>query len=173
MLRVAHLGDAPEVAAVNVASWQATYRGIVSDDFLDGMSVEAQTDRWQARLASASRVWVALHAGGQVVGYAMGGPRREGPERYTGELYALYLLPVAQRRGLGRRLVAKVAQDLIADGFDSMLVWVLRDNPNRGFYQRLGGKEVAAQTIVIGGRPLPEVALGWPDVQPLVMPGDA
>lgn len=168
MLRPARVRDAPAIAEVNVVGWQTTYRGIISETFLASMSVAAQTDRWRARLDESSLCWVAVE-GGQVVGYAMGGPRREGPPCYDGELYAIYLLPAAQGRGWGRRLVAQVASGLLLSGFASMLVWVLRDNPNLGFYQRLGGTEVASQAILIGGQALTEAALGWQSLSVLMI----
>jgi hypothetical protein len=42
-----------------------------------------------------------------------------------------------------------------------MLVWVLEDNPAVSFYEHLGAVRVARKSIVIGGRELPEIALGW------------
>ena len=37
---------------------------------------------------------------------------------------------------------------------DSMLVWVLRDNPSRGFYEELGGRYLREQVLTIGGADL-------------------
>ena len=34
--------DANDVAVVHVRSWQSAYRGIISDSFLDSMSIEKQ-----------------------------------------------------------------------------------------------------------------------------------
>jgi hypothetical protein len=45
---------------------------------------------------------------------------------------------------------------------------VLKANPARGFYERMGGVLVAEQDIEIGGVMLPEVAYGWKDVSSLV-----
>ena len=47
-----------------------------------------------------------------------------------------------------------------------MLLWVLAENPSRGFYEALGGAEVRQQTITIGGRELVEIAYGWRDITP-------
>jgi hypothetical protein len=51
---------------------------------------------------------------------------------------------------------------------NSMLVWVLRDNPSRGFYEALGGEYVREQAITIGGANLIELAYGWPDTMALL-----
>jgi hypothetical protein len=47
-------------------------------------------------------------------------------------------------------------------------VWVLADNPSRGFYEKLGGKFVYEKAVRIGGIALREVAYGWEDIQPLL-----
>ena len=48
-----------------------------------------------------------------------------------------------------------------------MLLWVLAENPSRGFYEALGGAEVRQETITIGGTELVEIAYGWSDISPL------
>lgn len=48
-----------------------------------------------------------------------------------------------------------------------MLLWVLEDNPSRGFYEALGGVRIKQETITIGGTELVEVAYGWSGLSPL------
>jgi hypothetical protein len=48
-------------------------------------------------------------------------------------------------------------------GINSMLVWVLVDNPACQFHAALGGKVVHEKELTIGGKPLIEVAYGWMD----------
>jgi ribosomal protein S18 acetylase RimI-like enzyme len=65
-----------------------------------------------------------------------------------------------QGRGIGRLLFEEVVRRLRAEGFDSMMLWVLAGNPARRFYERMGGKPVRTQTITIG-RELTEIGYGW------------
>ena len=46
-----------------------------------------------------------------------------------------------------------------------MMLWVLKQNPSRGFYERLGGEVLAEQEIEISGQKYPEVAYGWRALQ--------
>jgi GNAT superfamily N-acetyltransferase len=71
---------------------------------------------------------------------------------YEGELYAIYLLDLAQRQGLGTLLVQHFVRELRARGFGSMAVWVLAPNPFKKFYEVLGGKVIAEQQIERGGQ---------------------
>ena len=47
------------------------------------------------------------------------------------------------------------------------MLWVLRDNPSRGFYEALGGRVVGEKMQEIGGVAVVEVAYGWDDVERL------
>jgi GNAT superfamily N-acetyltransferase len=165
-IRLASLADAFGIARVHVSSWRSTYRGIVPEAVLDGLSVEDRSVRWTQNLAQdVDKGWFTLVAedAGRVVGFASAGPERSEDPVFTGELGALYLLATHQRLGLGRRLVSEAARRLREAGMDSMLIWVLRDNPSRGFYEALGGQYVRRRVLAIGGVDLVEVAYGWKD----------
>jgi GNAT superfamily N-acetyltransferase len=145
----------------------------VPDEHLASLSYEARAKRWEETLSTTEGpgfVYVAQDDSGNVVGFATGGPERSGDPIYRGELYAIYLLPSHQRKGIGRHLVAIVVNRLMQMGFDSMLIWVLTQNPSRKFYEALGGQPVREKEIVIGGATLTEVAYGWPDIRALAPP---
>ena len=135
---------------------------MLPDDFLESLSESAIAERWRRTLTDeANRVYVAESPPG-VIGFASGGRERAGEAGYSGELYAIYILPEAQGHGHGKRLVQAVAGGLRELGLDDMIVWVLRDNtPARAFYERLGGKFVREQPITIGSALLSEVSYGW------------
>lgn len=162
MVRSAVLDDAAEIARVHVATWRSTYRGLLPDDFLASLSEAHYIERWKRVIGDGmSRVFVVEEAGG-VTGFASGGRERAGETGFAGELYALYVLEEAQRRGHGRELVRAVAGALREMQLPDMIVWVLRDNSAaRAFYERLGGTYVREQPITIGATTLQEVSYGW------------
>jgi len=162
MVRPAELEDADEIARVHVATWRSAYRGLLPDDFLASLSEANYAERWKRVIGEGlSRVFVVDEDEG-IAGFASGGRERAGETGFAGELYALYVLEGAQRRGHGRELVRAVAGALHEMSLPDMIVWVLRDNPTaRRFYERLGGKYVRAQPITIGSATLEEVSYGW------------
>ena len=170
VIRPARESDAPGIARVHVDAWRSTYRGLVPDAYLDGLQSEPRERFWRTTLANADapeRVVVAQDAGGEIVGFAAGGPERAGGALYGGELYAIYLLATQQRLGLGRRLALAIVRQLLETGHDAMLVWVLANNPSRGFYEALGGQYVGSKSVELGGVALDEVAYGWMDLEGL------
>jgi GNAT superfamily N-acetyltransferase len=170
LIRRARPADAAGIGRVYVESWRTTYPGLIPDRYLIGLSEAASTARWHEQLTRGpgdDGVFVAVDRPRGIVGFTTCGVQRSRLAGYGGEVYTLYLLDEAQGRGLGRRLMAAAAGALLAQGFPSGLVWVLRDNPARWFYERLGGERLAEQTICLGHELLPEVAYGWRDLSEL------
>lgn len=170
-IREADANDAAAIAKVHVDSWRTTYIGILPDGYLANMSYEGRERAWRNNFNKRGRrefVYVAEEEKGEIVGFASGGPERSGDSPYQGELYAVYFLKNFQRQGIGRQLSLAVARRLLQTGYDSMWVWVLAQNPSRGFYEALGGEVVSEKSIEVGGAKLAEVAYGWKDLRPLV-----
>jgi ribosomal protein S18 acetylase RimI-like enzyme len=162
--------DANGIARVHVNAWRETYRGIVPNNVLDNLSVERSEQYWEGLLSDPEDqtiILVASHPYKGVVGFASAGTERTGNYPYQAELYTIYMLRTYQGRGVGRNLFAAITQRLLERGMNSLLVWVLRDNLFRAFYEALGGQEVGEQEITIGESSLVEVAYGWKDIQPL------
>ena len=80
----------------------------------------------------------------------------------------LYLLDDYRDRGLGRRMMRAMAAHLAAVGCRSVVLWVLRDNPTRWFYQRLGGRTAARETIHFAGRHVEQTAFLWDPIDSLL-----
>jgi ribosomal protein S18 acetylase RimI-like enzyme len=162
MIRAATVSDAPAIARVHVSSWLSTYRGLLPYDFLESLSETNYTERWNRVIAEGTSKVVVAEDGNDVVGFASGGRERAGEQGFEGELYAIYVLDNAQRRGFGRELVRSMVDGLRELGLTNMIIWVLRDNrPARDFYERLGGIYIRAQPITIGSATLEEVSYGW------------
>ena len=172
-IREAHLGDAGPMARIHIDTWRTTYAGLIPAEFLAGMSYQDREARWVDILEAsrpATNNFVAETDGGKIVGFAGGGPERDGNRTYLGEMYAIYLSQQHQRKGFGRHLVAAVTQHLRLDGFESMLVWVLKDNHAAcQSYESLGGVLVGRKEDTIGGAKLKEVSYGWKDTSELTM----
>ena len=164
LIREAQSTDAAAIAKVDVDSWRTTYASVVPKDVLANLSYEGRERSWRDVLSEHSSthyVYVAEDDRGSIMGFASGGPEREGDTVYKGELYTLYLLEQYQRRGIGRQLTLAVVTRLLQEGFRSMLVWVLSENPACRFYEALGGKRIYEKNLTIGGKELVGVAYGW------------
>ncbi|TXI10366.1 MAG: GNAT family N-acetyltransferase [Rhizobium sp.] len=168
-IRLAVEGDLPGIAHVVVDTWRATFAGVLPEDFLQGISHDQQVRRHRRYLGHAGIVYyVAEDENGVVVGFASGGPSRHPGFSHDAEVYALYLLPAHQRRKLGSMLFARVAGDLGDAGHKGLLALALENNPNRVFYERLRGRAVQTEPLILGGTAVGQVAYVWDDIPALL-----
>lgn len=167
-IRAAQPSDAEGIARVHVASWQTTYAGVVAPETLAGLSVERRAEMWGRTLArsdDAEFVLVAASPAAGVVGFASAGKERSGHPEYRGELFTIYLLAEQQRAGLGRQLFQAAVTGLLERDLTSMVMWMLKANPNRPFAERLGGENIASKNYEIGSQVLEAVAYAWKDLR--------
>jgi GNAT superfamily N-acetyltransferase len=139
-LRDASPEDALAIARVHVRSWQAAYRGLIDDGFLDALRAEdrALTYRLGATDPAAPRTVVA-EEGGEIWGFATTGPCRDEDAGEAGEILALYVDPPRWRTGTGSLLLAAATSRMRADGFAVAVLWVLRGNQGaERFYAAAG-----------------------------------
>lgn len=171
-LRSAIPSDAPALGAVHVASWHETYTGILPDEMLASLSVEARTEMWTKILGypaafGGTAVYVAEDHG-RVVGFGSCGQQRD--EALTGlgfggEISAIYVLRSHQRLSVGRSIMRAMAHALLEQGRAAATLWVLRENVvARGFYERLGGAVVSEKKDEMPRTTLVELAYGWGDL---------
>ncbi|HEX8227991.1 MAG TPA: GNAT family N-acetyltransferase [Chloroflexia bacterium] len=168
VIREATIEDVPGIARVHIESWRTTYKGIMPQSIIEGFTYEQREALWRRALdpGNASFVYVA-EEGGEVVGFASGGPAREDAPNHAAELYAIYLLQEHQGKGIGRRLFDAVVQELARRGLYSMAIWVIAENPACGFYEAMGGRKVYEREEEADDKMLLEIGYGWDDITAL------
>jgi GNAT superfamily N-acetyltransferase len=179
-IRKARVADAIAIGAVHVAAWRSAYPGILPDAYLARLSVSRQAAYYDAAIRGGTGVMVATASGADVpagsgpriIGFTTASRARKaeigGKRLAEGEVETLYVLDDWRDRGIGRRLMRAAAAHLIEGGCKSAFVWVLRDNPSRWFYERLGGKPVAEARIRFAGQPVVQMALVWDPIERLL-----
>jgi GNAT superfamily N-acetyltransferase len=163
-IRRAVPADAVAIGAVHVAAWRSAYPTILPDAYLARMSVTRQAIGYERSIRHGVSVHVAHNDqfGGnrpRVVGFATGA--RQAHALGDGEIETLYVLDDWRDQGIGRGLLSAVGRDLADAGCSSAYCWVLRDNPSRWFYRRVGGREVAVATVRVAGMEIPQTAYAW------------
>lgn len=164
-VRPARPGDARGIARLDVETWRSTYAGVLSADYLVGLSERRREIGWRNVILREPRdVRVAVDAAGALFGFGSCGPSR-GDRRFSGEVFTLYVAPDWQNRGIGRALLIALFRRLVAVERPSALVWVLCDNPGRFFYERLGGRRIGRKFFDVAGESVEAAAYGWPDLR--------
>ncbi len=107
---------------VHCTSWQEAYRGIVCDQYLDTMTVEATT----ARARNFPDNTLVAKDKEKVVGFAVYGPSRDEDLTNAGEVVAIYVRKEYYGRKIGYRLMNEAISRLIE--YTTFFVWVLEKN---------------------------------------------
>lgn len=161
VVREAEASDAAAIAALQVRSWQAAYRAIVPDAFLDDLAEDVWLERWTGQLTEPGREGIHQLVStdgrdGPPRAVAVCGPAIEPTAELTAQLYVLYADPSSWGRGHGGALLRRVHELLAADGHAGALLWVAAANDRSiGFYEHHGWaqdgltqrEEVAAATF--------------------------
>ncbi|MGE4063578.1 MAG: N-acetyltransferase family protein [Rhodospirillaceae bacterium] len=171
-LRPAAPFDAESIARIHVQSWRESYPGIIPDNELAGLSVFERATRWRhiLTLPAADQGTFVAARDGALLGFGDCGRQRSQVLPFVGEVNALYVLKDSQRAGVGRALMAVMAEHLLACRINSASLWVIKENaPARKFYEALGGRAVAEKDDRRTGYTLREVAYGWEDVRALLV----
>lgn len=163
-IRAARPADAPRIARLDVETWRATYAGILTTQFLVGLSTQRRELGWSAVIEREPRdVRVATDRNGLVVGFGSCGTSRDRADG-AGEVFTLYVGQDWQNLGIGRKLLVSLFERLVDQGCHSAIIWVLKDNPGRFFYQRLGGREIRHKTFTVGGSRVEAAGYAWRDL---------
>lgn len=139
-VRPARPDDAPAVAAVHVRSWQVGYRGLLDQDYLDGLRPEDRMGHYTfASTDPDAPATIVAVEDGAICGFATTGPSRDADIADGGEVLALYVDPDAWGLGVGRRLMAEARKRLSHSGFTDAVLWVLVGNDRAQRFYRADG----------------------------------
>lgn len=180
-VRAARVEDAAAIGAVHVAAWRSAYAGILPSDYLAGLSALRHAAQYHASIRGAGRRAVGVHVAiatvegsprPRVVGFVTASPvpKTQQPALADAEIETLYVLDDWRDQGVGRRLIRASAIRLRELGAQSVFVWVLRDNPSRWFYSRLGGRHVCDSVTNVAGAVVTQSAYRWMAIGALAEP---
>jgi ribosomal protein S18 acetylase RimI-like enzyme len=154
MVRRATPDDASTLARLLAASWQAAYRGIVPDAYMDRVDDARWCQRLKDSLSEGSEEMHVAEIASAIVGLVTFGPCRDSDanQEMTGEIRRIYVLPDYWRRGIGRTLCRHAEEALRQGGYRTCVLWVLASNVRgRRFYEALGyATDGATKTIELG-----------------------
>lgn len=152
-LREIESRDAELIAVMHTTSWRTAYRGILSDEYLDGGIAEERRAEWRRRLSAPSADALGFIAllDNEPVGFVFGFQNEH--DRWGTIVDNLHVLPGWKGRGIGRQLMARFAAALIERGDQAgVFLWVYEKNTAaRRFYGSIGGSMVETTDYEVPG----------------------
>ena len=139
-LRPARPSDALAVARVHVCSWQAAYRGLLRDDYLDQLRPEDRAAHYDFSHADPFKPYTIVAGDGDsILGFATTSPSRDSALPHHGELCALYVDPDRWDQKIGVSLIAAARAHLIERGHRRAFLWLLAGNRRADRFYQIDG----------------------------------
>lgn len=169
-IRPATIDDIPVIARLHVAGWAGAYGGIIDQAYLDSLDETTRAAQWRGWFdPKEAPVLMASDDQGNPAGFVGYGRLRTPPPGsspirplYSGEIYALYILPAHWRQGIGTALLRAAAQGLADMRHKSLCLWVLEKNERAcTFYKKAGGERCGKKDVEIGPTKVREICFGW------------
>ena len=175
-IRPATLNDAQSIARIRVQGWRFAYQGLISQDYLDSLSVAEDAERMRGYLSqlpqnspprrSASvqgssdgekQSFILAVRGDAVLGFcsfSAAPDKADRAERATpggtmvARLHSLYIDPDTLGQGIGHALMNHALSTFAAWGCEHATLWVLEGNSRAiSFYERQGWRCTGATKV--------------------------
>jgi len=175
-IRPATPNDAQSIARIRVQGWRFAYQGLISQDYLDSLSVAKDTERMRGYLSqlpqnsppsrSASvqgssdgekQSFMLAVRGDAVLGFCLFSAAPNNADRVeravpggamVGRLHSLYIDPDTLGQSIGHTLMNHALSTFAAWGCERATLWVLEGNSRAiSFYERQGWRCTGATKV--------------------------
>ena len=168
--------DAQAIARIRVQGWRFAYQGLISQDYLDSLSVAKDTERMRGYLSQLpqnspprrsesvqgssdgeKRSFMLAARGDAVLGFCSFSAAPNNADRVeravpggamVGRLHSLYIDPDTLGQGIGHTLMNHALSTFAAWGCEHATLWVLEGNSRAiSFYKRQGWQCTGATKV--------------------------
>lgn len=175
-IRPATPNDAQSIARIRVQGWRFAYQGLISQDYLDSLSVAEDTERMRGYLSQLpqnsppsksesvqgssdgeKRSFMLAVRDDAVLGFCRFSAAPDKADRaeravpagtLSGRLHSLYIDPDTLGQGIGHALMSHALSTFAAWGCEHANLWVLEGNSRAiSFYERQGWRCTGATKV--------------------------
>lgn len=141
IIRQAFIEDISLIANLYVSNHKTTYKGLVSDDYLNNLTVEKSAERWKNYLSDErNRMWVACEEN-KLLGFVSSMPDETSEKIWY--LDSLHTCSEARGNGIGTALIKTAGEYAFKNGYEKMSVCVVKGNENaKQLYMKLGARHL-------------------------------
>jgi ribosomal protein S18 acetylase RimI-like enzyme len=169
-IRHAILEDCPGIAKTQVDSYRTAYAGLFPTPYLEHFTYAEEEQDWIRMLTSSTDdiLLVATSQEKQIVGYVLARAKPDIFPGYDSEIVALHVRQSFQGKGIGRALLSQAIKDLMSRDCRSVMLWTLKNNKARQWYEKLNGKLLGEKDYEVDDWVIREVAYGWEEISTLL-----
>jgi GNAT superfamily N-acetyltransferase len=139
-IRLAQPADALDIARVHVRSWQAAYRGLLAQEYLDSLHPEDRAPHYNFSHSDSQQPRTLIATENEAIyGFVTSMPAREPAMQGAAEIAALYIDPDHWANGIGQTLMKSACKYMVETGYKQAYLWLLAGNTRaERFYTQHG-----------------------------------
>lgn len=141
--------DLPLIQHLASTIWNIVYPPIISREQIDYMLDMMYSDEALAKQTSQQHQFILIRENDLPMGFASYSPKENGKPNIF-RLHKLYVLPDQHGKGLGKKLLAYIKNEITPLGAKVLELNVNKRNPAVGFYQKMGFKVDREMILDIG-----------------------
>lgn len=146
LIRKAKQSDMYFIGSCHYHCWQETYRGLISDKYLDSMDEYVNINRFIGYWDIIGDHQYIIEEEGKPIGFFDISKAREDYAEY--EIQGLYIRKAYHKKGYGRKIIEYIKSNINSPFY----LWCLTTNPTCHFYEHMGAHKIATKEVMIGGK---------------------
>ena len=120
IIRDAVYDDIDNIAKLYISNWKETYKGLLSEDYLNSLTKEYAVEKWSEFLGFVAS-------------------KKDDEEENYWYLDSLHITKNSRGKGIGTKLIYRVGQYALKHGYECMSICIVKGNDNaKRIYEKLG-----------------------------------
>ena len=137
IIREANGSDVENIAKLYISNWKTTYKGILSDAYLNHLTVSYGMEKWSAFLVRPEHHVFVAYEGLTFLGFGAYHPDMDFDKCLY--LASLHVSSNARGQGVGTKLIQSIGKYAIDKNFNKMSICIIKGNHDaRRLYCKLG-----------------------------------
>ena len=151
--------DCKPITEFITKAWNETYKGIINDEFLEGMKNTEERRYTNAinNYNDKTNMQYIIKDNNRIIGFLkLSKTDNNEEENDCLELQSLYVLKEFQKNNLGKKLINKAFEEAKKMGYKELIVGCLEGNDSNGFYKKMGGEFIKKREFKLQNQTLYE-----------------
>jgi len=159
LIRRAVKEDMQFIGSCHYHCWQETYRGLISDDYLNRLNEQNNIKRFEGYWNLIGGNQYIVEENNTPIGFFDISKARDHYAPF--EVQGLYIRKAYHRKGYGRKIIEYIRNSINGPFY----LWCLSTNLTCSFYEHMGGKMIDEKQVTIGGRLEAEICFYFENVK--------
>ena len=125
--------DVENIAKLYISNWKETYKDLLSKDFLESLNEEHATNKWFKYIEEGNSIFV-VYDEEEFLGFVAS--KKDDDIENCWYLDSLHINKACRGKGIGTKLIKKVGQYAMHQGYEHMSICIVKGNDMLRIYMK-------------------------------------